>query len=98
MATSLGALLIYDYKLALVLALLFGAAFAAVRKTVLPGLFALTCLPLMSWYLAHSPAELVGTSVLAGVVLLAHRQNLVTELSHFLDRRNIHPRHHPPEL
>jgi acyl phosphate:glycerol-3-phosphate acyltransferase len=98
MATSLGALLVYDYKLALVLALFFAVAFAALRKSVLPGLFALACLPLMSWYLAHSPAELLGTSVLAGVVLLAHRQNLVTELSQFLDRRNIHPRHHPPEL
>ncbi len=98
MATSLGALVIYDYELALVLALLFVAAFAALRKTVLPGLFALACLPFMSWYLAHSPAEAVGTSALAGVVLLAHRRNLATELSQFLDRRDIHPKHHPPEL
>jgi glycerol-3-phosphate acyltransferase PlsY len=98
MATSLGALVIYDYKLALVFVLLFAAASAALRKTVLPGLFALACLPLMSWYLAHSLPELLGTSILAGVVLLAHRSNLVTELSQFLDRRNIHPEQHPPEL
>lgn len=98
MATSLGALIVYDYRLGLVFALLFAAAFAALRKTVLPGLFALACLPLLGWYLAHSPAELVGTSVLAGVVLLAHRRNLVTEFSPFLVRRNIHPEHHPPEL
>ena len=98
MATSLGALIIYDYRLALVFALLFAATAAALRKSVLPGLFSLACVPLMSWYLAHSPADALGTSVLAGVVLLAHRQNLVTELSQFLDRRNIHPRHHPPEL
>ena len=98
MATSLGALIIYDYKLALVFVLLFAAAFAALRKTVLPGLFALACLPLMSWYLTHSLPELVGSSVLAGVVLLAHRSNLVTELSQFLDRRSIHPEQHPPEL
>jgi hypothetical protein len=52
----------------------------------------------MSWYLVHSPAELVGTSVLAGVVLFAHRRNLVTELSQFLDRRKLHPEQHPPEL
>ena len=43
MATSLGALLVYDYKLALVFALFFAAAFAALRKTypsrpVCPGL------------------------------------------------------------
>jgi acyl phosphate:glycerol-3-phosphate acyltransferase len=98
MATSLGALLIFDHELVLVFALLFAAAFAALRKTVLPGLIALTCLPLISWYLAHSLPELVGSSVLAGVVLLGHRANLVTELSLFLDRRSIHPEQHPPEL
>src|SRR5208282_5767353 len=85
MAATLGALLIYDYELALVLALLFAAAFAALRKTVLPGLFALACLPLISWYLVRSPAEIVGTSFLAGVVRLAHHRNLPTEFSQFLD-------------
>jgi len=97
MATSLGALLIYDYRLAVAVALLFAAAFAALRKTVLPGLFAVACLPLMTLYLA-SPAEAVGTSVLAGLVLAAHRKNLVAEISHFLERRNLHPKHDPPEL
>ena len=98
MAAALGALLIYDCELALVFVLLFTAAFATLRKTVLPGLFALACLPLMSWYLAHDAAQLVGMSALAGVVMLAHRRNLATELSQFLDRRHIHPTQHPPEL
>jgi glycerol-3-phosphate acyltransferase PlsY len=98
MATSLGALLVYDGQLALALALLFAAAFAALRKTVLPGLFALACLPLMSWYRAHDPVEAVGTAALAGLVLMAHRKNLVTEISHLLDRRNLSPKHGPPEL
>ena len=98
MATSLGALIVYDYRLALIFALLFAAVFSTLRRTVLPGLFALACLPLTSWYLARCPSELVGTTVLTGLVLLAHRRNLVTELSQFLDRRNIHPEQHPPEL
>jgi glycerol-3-phosphate acyltransferase PlsY len=98
MATSLGALLIYDYQLALAVALLFAAAFAALRKTVLPGLFALACLPVMSWYLAHGPAEVAGTSVLAGLVLVAHRKNLVAEIAHLSERRNLDPKHHPPDL
>jgi len=98
MATSLGALIVYDFKLALVFGLLFAAGSTALRKTVLPGLFALACLPLLSWYLAHSPAELAGTSVLAGVVLLAHRGNLAAEFSQFLARRDIHPEQQPPEL
>jgi acyl phosphate:glycerol-3-phosphate acyltransferase len=98
MATSLGALLIYDVQLALVFALLFTVAFAALRKTVLPGLLAMASLPLVSWYLRHDPAEAVGTSVLAALVLIAHRTNLMTGLSRLLDRRNVSPRHNPPDL
>ena len=98
MATALGALLVYDYQLALAVALLFASAFVALRKTVLPGLFALACLPLVSGYLAHGPAEVAGTAALAGLVLAAHRRNLVTEISHFLDRRTVQPKHDPPEL
>jgi acyl phosphate:glycerol-3-phosphate acyltransferase len=98
MATALGALLMYDHHLALAVALLFAAAFAALRRTVLPGLFAVACLPLLSWYLAHRPVEAVGTSALAGLVLVAHRKNLVTEISQLLDRRNVHPKHDPPEV
>jgi glycerol-3-phosphate acyltransferase PlsY len=98
MATSLGGLLAYDWQLALAFALLFLAAFLALRKSVLPGLFALACLPFMSWYLAHSHAEVVGISLLAGLVLAAHRKNLLTEISHLLDRRTVQPKHNPPEL
>jgi glycerol-3-phosphate acyltransferase PlsY len=97
MATSLGALLVYDYQLALVYALAFAAAFAALRKTVLPGLLALALLPLMSWHLKRDPTEAVGTSLLAALVLMAHRTNLMTEISRVLDRRNLSPKHSPPE-
>ena len=38
-ATSLGGLLVYDYRLALIFAVLFTGAFATLRRTVLPGLF-----------------------------------------------------------
>ena len=98
MATSLGALLIYDFRVALVFALLFAATFAALRRTVLPGLVALAFVPVASWYLTHDPAEMIGTSVLAVLVLIAHRKNLVTETSQFLDRNRVTPKHDPPEL
>jgi acyl phosphate:glycerol-3-phosphate acyltransferase len=98
MATSVGALLVYDWQLALAFVFLFGTMFAALRKTVLPGLFALACLPLASAYLARGEAEVVGMTVLAGMVLIAHRRNLMTEFSNFLDRRNVHPKHESPEV
>src|SRR5207253_1060392 len=76
-ATSLGALLLYDYHLAVAFAILFAAVFVMVRRTVLPGLFAFVCLPLVSLYRAPEPAkdptEIVGLSLLAAVVLIAHR-------------------------
>ncbi len=97
MATALGALLVYDWQLAVALALLFAGALAALRRTVLPGLFAVTCLPLASAYLARGEAEVVGTTALAGLVLIAHRKNLVSEFTNFLERRNLHPKHDSPQ-
>ena len=99
MATSLGALLVYDYELALVFALLFAVAFAALRKTVLPGLFALACLPLMSWYLAHRPRR-------SRRHVRSRRRGPARSppepgdrgLAHFLERRNVHPKQRSPEL
>lgn len=97
MATSVGALLVYDWQLALAFALLFAGTFAMLRKTVLPGLFALACLPLLSAYLARGPVEVVGVTALAGLVLIAHRKNLMTEFSSLLERRNVHPNHDSPK-
>lgn len=95
-ATSLGALLVYDYHLALTFAGLFAFGFATVRKTVLPGLFAFACLPLASTYMywEPDPARIVAISVLAGLILLTHRKNLSEEFSSFLERKNAHPKPH----
>jgi acyl phosphate:glycerol-3-phosphate acyltransferase len=98
MATSLGALLIYDWQAALAFALLFVGAFAALRRTVLPGLCALACLPLVSAYLARAQAEVVGLAGLAGLVLIAHRKNLMSEFATSVERRAVHPKHDSPEL
>jgi glycerol-3-phosphate acyltransferase PlsY len=98
MATSLGALLIYDWPLAVAFALLFGGAFAVFRKTVIPGLLALASLPFMSLLLGRGAAEVIGCAMLAGLVLLAHRKNLATEIPLLRERRPVSPRHNPPEL
>jgi len=97
MATSLGALLVYDGQLALAFALVFGVLSAVLRKTVLPGLCALGCLPLASAWLARGQAEVVGMTALSGLVLIAHRKNLITELSSFLERRDVHLNHDSPK-
>jgi len=98
MATSLGALVIYDWELAVAFLLIFGGALAVLRKTVLPGLFALACLPFASLWLGRGAAEVIGCSILAGLVLLAHRRNLASEVSLLLERRQVRPKHDPTEL
>ena len=97
MATSLGALLIYDYHLAVAFVILFTCAASVLRRTVLPGLFAFSCLPLVSVYLEHNHSKVVGISILAGLVLITHRKNLWEEISHFIERRNVHPKPNRPE-
>jgi len=92
-ATSLGALLVYDYHLALAFIVLFVCAYAVLRKTVLPGLFAFACLPLVSVFLDQEHAKIVAMSVLAGIVLVAHRKNVMEEIWNLLERRNVHPKH-----
>jgi acyl phosphate:glycerol-3-phosphate acyltransferase len=99
-ATSLGALLVYDYHLAFTFLVLFAIGFATLRKTVLPGLFAFACLPLASTYLywGSDPARVVSVSALAALILITHRKNLTTEFSHFLERRNANPKPHQHHL
>src|SRR5205823_4683693 len=54
-ATSLGGLLVYDYRLAIGCAALFRGAGATLRTTVLPGLIAVACLPRASIYMHCRP-------------------------------------------
>ena len=91
MATILGALLVYDPKLAFVFAIVFVCLLAGLRKTTLPGLFALTCVPIASLLLSQTPAKVVLLSITAGVVLLAHRKNLHEEFSQLARRHADQP-------
>jgi len=103
MATSLGALTIYSFQLALAFGVLFGIGLAMFRKSVLAGLLAFACLPMLStcWRTdagaEADAARTLAVSTLAGLVLIAHRKNLISEASRFLERRNIHPKPDPPE-
>jgi glycerol-3-phosphate acyltransferase PlsY len=98
-ATSLGGLLAYDYRLALIFAVFFSGAFATLRKTVLPGLIAFACLPLASIYLYWhpDPGRIVAISGLAALILLTHRKNLSEEFIQLVERRSAQPKSHRHE-
>jgi acyl phosphate:glycerol-3-phosphate acyltransferase len=89
MATSLGALLVYDPKLALVYCMLFLGAFVLQWRTVLPGLFALVCLPLVALFLGQDRIQVVLITMMSGLVLFAHRKNIADEISHLVERRHL---------
>jgi hypothetical protein len=49
-------------------------------------------------YLEHNPAKTCGISLLAALVLLAHRRNLMDEFLHLLEPREMKPKHNRTKL
>jgi glycerol-3-phosphate acyltransferase PlsY len=89
MATSLGALLVFDPKLAIIFCALFLGSFVLMWRTVLPGLFALICLPLAALLLDVDRIQVVLITLVSGLVLLAHRKNIADEIFLLIERRHM---------
>jgi acyl phosphate:glycerol-3-phosphate acyltransferase len=103
-ATSLGALSLLDVRLVLALVTVFVIAFLVLRKSVLPGLIAYAFLPWISAFLRRDSvgadenlAPVLLTFGLAVLILVAHRRNLVQEITNLFDR-HLHPKQNPPKL
>src|SRR5579863_5903754 len=79
-ATSLGALAVYDFRLALLFFAL-AALLSLPGKMTLGGLIAFALLPLAARMLERSPLEILTVSALAMMILLAHRRNLLDEIT-----------------
>lgn len=90
MATSLGALLVFDPRLTMIYCMLFLGAFVIQWRTVLPGLFALVCLPLVALFLGEDRIQVFLITVVSGLVLFAHRKNIAEEISSLIERRHAH--------
>jgi hypothetical protein len=78
--------------------ILFLCLFAGLRKTTLPGLFALACLPIAAVLLDRGPTAVALLSLLAALVLVAHRKNLVEQFSQMAARRHSHVESDRPPL
>jgi acyl phosphate:glycerol-3-phosphate acyltransferase len=87
-ATSFGALISYDWQLTLAFLAVFAVGLVIRRRTVLPGLVSFLVLPAISWWLHHHHFETMILATLAGLILFAHRQNLIAEIP-WLARRNL---------
>jgi acyl phosphate:glycerol-3-phosphate acyltransferase len=88
-ATSFGALLMFDHRVALTILVLFLGGFAVTRKSLFPAMFVYACLPLVDWWLNHDGLTATLLIVLAAIILFAHRRNLAEEMAALLARRGI---------
>lgn len=97
-ATSLGALLVFDYRMALTFAALFLAGFALTRKSVLPGMFAFAALPLAGLWFDPDGLTVTLIAVLSAMILFAHRKNFAEEFAMLSARRHAEPKPESTEL
>jgi len=98
MATALGGLVFFDPQLTVVFVVLFLCLFALLRKTVLPGLFAMVCVPAAAVFLDRDYVDVAFLCCLAGLVLIAHRTNIVEEISQLISPRDVQPKPGQPRL
>jgi acyl phosphate:glycerol-3-phosphate acyltransferase len=97
-ATSLGALVVYDYQLVIAFIVIFAGGLALTRRTILPGLFAYICLPFASYWLDHDGLKVGVVTLLGLMVLFAHRNNIVEEIPALAARRGVAAKPERPKL
>ena len=79
-STSLGGLLVYDWRVALTFAALAGLVVFLLRRFTLGGLVAFAFLPLLAMAWRGNLSSVFGLSVLSALVLFTHRKNLAEQL------------------
>jgi len=97
-ATSIAALLIYDWRLALTYGVLFLGGFVLTRRTIMPGLLGYVCLPLAAWWLDHDALNSGIVAFLAALVLIAHWRNIVEEFPALAARCGMAAKPEQPKL
>lgn len=75
-ATGLGALAAFDYNFFILLILLATVAALLLQNLTLAGLVAILLTPISAAIFYHTAAETSGISILAAIVIFAHRDNL----------------------
>jgi len=74
--TSGGAMLIFDYRIALAYGAAVAVGFAFTRRMTMPGLLAYLVIPFVSFWFQHDHFETAIVATLSAVILFAHRQNI----------------------
>lgn len=88
-ATSLGAVLMFDYGIGALFAGLFLVLFAAIRSFVLAGMLAFAITPLALFLLDFPLNSVFGLSALTLLILIAHRKNIPEEIDKLMTGRKL---------
>jgi glycerol-3-phosphate acyltransferase PlsY len=88
-STSFAALLMYDYRVALTMLVVFLAGVVVTRRSLFPAMFAYVCLPLVDGWFHRAGLTAALMTVVAAIILFAHRRNLAEEIAALLARRGV---------
>jgi glycerol-3-phosphate acyltransferase PlsY len=97
-ATSFAALLMFDYRVALTILVVYLCGFAVTRKSLFPAMFAYVCLPLADGWFDRDGLTATLMAILSAMILFAHRRNIGEEIAGLLARRGVVPKPESPKL
>jgi glycerol-3-phosphate acyltransferase PlsY len=87
-STGLGAVLAFDYRLAIPLAAAALVGYALSRKSVPAGMFMFACLPPSSWWFRHEGWTVALLTLACAMIVAAHRGNLARDFAAIRARRS----------
>ncbi len=76
LATVMGAVLVFDYRLVLVACVVAAITLRLTRQITVGGLVAVLLTPLIAALTGHTRTDVIGLSLLAALMLFAHRENI----------------------
>ena len=91
-ATSFAALLLFDYRVALTILVVFLCGWAVTRKSLFPAMLAYVCLPLADGWFHRAGLTATLMAVLSAMILFAHRRNIGEEIAGQWARRGVVPK------
>ncbi len=91
-ATSFAALLLFDYRVALTVFVVFLCGLAITRKSLFPAMFAYVCLPLADGWFHRAGLTATLMTLMAVMILFAHRRNIGEEFAGLWARRGVVPK------
>ena len=77
LATALGAMLVFDYRLATILLVLTGLAGILSRQFTLSLIMVIATTPVLSLMLGHTPTETIALAMVVLSIVIAHRTNIL---------------------